>query len=91
MKTILRMVATLLAVVFALTLFGCKTGVLQEEYDKIVSERDSYSEQVDDLQKQNTDLQTEYDTLENEKEALEETNAELQNTIDFRSSLVRAQ
>ncbi len=82
MKTSIRMVAVLLTVVFALTLFGCKAGVLQEEYDKVVSERDSYSEQVDDLQKQNTDLQTEYDALENEKETLEVTNAELQNTID---------
>lgn len=71
-----RFVAILLMMVF---LHGCgNTGVPQEEYDKVVAERDDLREQVDLLEaKENKKSQTEtsYIQSEDEKEALKKKEA----------------
>ena len=81
MKRIFAILLTVTLMVSAFFMISCAPAIAQEEYDKVVAERDSLSAQVSTLQGENTDLQAQISTLENKNLVLEDENITLQNTI----------
>lgn len=57
MKNILKIVTLILG--FCLLLVGCGNGIPQEEYDKVVAERDKYKEKVESQKEEKTPYESE--------------------------------
>lgn len=91
MKNTSKLAVVFLTVALLLALTGCDAGIPQEEYDKIVSERDLYKEQVvqysSDLDKAETvnqDLSDQLANLLNGKNDLQaEFNAYFEKSSEF--------
>lgn len=80
-----RLFTILLSIALITSVFcsiGCAPSVSQEEFDKVVAEKDSLSAQVSSLQGEKTALQTKYDALQDKYSMLEDEKTTLQNTID---------
>ena len=61
----------LLATVLILVTAGCSSGISQEEYDKVVSEKSTIEKERTELQNKYTDLDNQYNALSSSMDALE--------------------